>query len=590
MSKTLLLLAAALLAGCASSIPFKDLEGESDSSVDAAQPLTQPVGVVADTQFHESRGVASRYLGLGGDEVVDVTIRTGQQVIGSEDILTAALKRASSLPLVIHAGDAMDVSCQTEWEKFTRVMSSEKQRSPGSSTWLFTPGNHDGFLTGNFFPVNGDTYQPDFWANLCNAGQMRKPDKSQLHTLMPKHLVVQEYVKWLGGYFKPNETSQGCDKTKALCWQAYAPKSRPWQSFLVQIVRLPRTTEASFDVYAVLLDSSDYESRPYVSLFSFAAGREGSLSAAQLDAARSLLSTVPPQGKYFFVAHHPASDWREDKWSAARLSAWSSLLQDPRSLRFLVSAHTHTGSLRQNFTALGEFVELNTGSLADAPLYLRTLEFRRAANGRIGVRSEALPVDIDRQRCARLLPLRKVKDLDYDVDTQRTESARAGEQKLGPVAIATAVRYFFNFWESKHKELRPHLLAYADIVDESMPAMLPTDAPLRYNWTSIENGPPQHELLSGRKQVANELRANANCTTGVRKCSAQAKSNLLMAVEDYYADPKTPRDIREKAHELRLCMAVSAANDSAATKSEVRKLYHYIAKPWSMWLTPATVD
>lgn len=576
---TLWLLAATLLSGCAST-PLHEIEAKPDSSIDAAPLLTLPIGVVADTQVHESRGVASRYLGLGGDEVVDVTIRTGQQVIGSEDILTAALQRASSLPLIVHAGDAIDVSCQTEWKRFKRAMSSEEKSPPGPLTWLFTPGNHDGFLTGNVFPMDGDTYHPGFWANLCNAGQMWRPDKSPVHSFMPKHLLVQDYVRWLGGSFDRDEISRGCDKTGALCWAAYAPQRKPWQSFLVQLVRLPRAADAVLDVYALLLDSSDYESRPHVNLFSLRAGVEGSLSAAQLDAARSLLSSVPPQAKYFFIAHHPASDWRGDKWSVLRLAAWSSLLQDPRSLRFLVSAHTHTGSLRQNLTALGSFVELNTGSLADAPLYLRTLEFRRSPNGRIGVRSEALPVEVDRQRCAMMLPLHREGELDYDVDTQRTEGARAGERSIGPVAIASALRYFFNLWESKHKELRPHLLAYADVVDLTMP----TDATIKYTWTSTDSG-SESDTLHGSASVSKALRANAGCTTGVGRCSTQAKGNLLMEVERYYTDLNTPEDVRARAHELRLCMAVSAAYDSAASRSEVRRLYHYIAKPWSVWLT-----
>lgn len=64
--------------------------------------VTQPIGLISDTQIHESRGTAaSRYFSNTGDEIVEVTVRTGQQVIGSTDILWEVLNRLSSTALVI---------------------------------------------------------------------------------------------------------------------------------------------------------------------------------------------------------------------------------------------------------------------------------------------------------------------------------------------------------------------------------------------------------------------------------------------------------------------------------------------------------
>lgn len=80
-------------------------------------PLTQPVVLLADTQIHESRGTASHFWSLAGDEFFPVTIRTGQQVIGAPDMLLEALERTRDAPLLLHLhlGDAIDVSCQSEW-------------------------------------------------------------------------------------------------------------------------------------------------------------------------------------------------------------------------------------------------------------------------------------------------------------------------------------------------------------------------------------------------------------------------------------------------------------------------------------------
>jgi hypothetical protein len=577
MHKALLVVGALLLGGCATG-SFKELEGRPDPAIAAAQPLTEPIGLVADTQFHESRGVASRYFGLGGDELVDVTIRTGQQVIGAGAVLTAALERTASLPLVIHAGDAIDVSCQTEWSRFKQVMTSGPRGAPGATSWLFAPGNHDGFLTGNIFPTASGLYWDGYWTNLCNAGQLMASTQATRYSFMAKHNLVRDYVGLLGGRFGTDSKAWGCDAAGKLCWTAYAPSAEPWTSYLVQVVKLPQAAGSSVPVYAVLLDSSDYLVRPYLN--SLAAGLEGSLSYAQLNAARKLVSAVPATARYFFIAHHPAEDWKARKWSPERLGEWHALLRDPRSLNFLVSAHTHTGSLRRNESALGTFLELNTGSLADAPVYLRTLQFHGTREGRVGVLSEAVPIAVDAQRCTQLLPKAPSAGLDYGVDTQRSESDRAGERRPGPVALATALRYFFALWESKHKELRPQLLAYADIVE----AIMPAQATLTYVWTATDAG-RLSQTLNGPQGTAAELRQHANCIDGVRKCSVQAKGNLLLAVEDYFVNPATPADVRARAQEMMLCMAVTAANDSAAGKREVGRVHREIAQPWSFWLT-----
>ena len=583
MKTALLALGIALLAGCANSGGFKVVKGGPDPTVDATPALTMPIGLVADTQFHESRGVPSRYLGLGGDEFVDVTIRTGQQVIGAGDVLAAALKATATLPLVIHAGDAIDVSCETEWTRFKQTMTSSHRGEPGPATWLFTPGNHDGYLTGNIYPASSGLYWDGYWVNLCNAGQLMKSKTETKYSFMAKHKLVQDYVAMLGGSFGSDAKAEGCDTTGRLCWRAFAPMREPWRSFVVQAVRLPPATEQSAPVFAVLLDSSDYDDRPY--LDSFVAGKHGDLSQEQFDAVGDLLRRVPAEGKFFFIAHHPSSAWRVRSWGETRLMTWKRLMSDSRSLRFVVTAHTHEGSLRENTSLLGRFVELNTGSLADAPLYVRNLEFRRTSDGRIGFRSEAMQIGVDVARCKSILPIPADLRLDYGVETQRSLTERAGEKKPGLAALGNAIWYFFNLWESKHKELRPHLLGYADIVDATMPA----DATLSYVWTSTEAGTLSQSLRGGT-ETSRELREHANCRDGFRKCSAQSKANLLFAVEQYYNADTTPAAIKEQAREMRLCMAVMATNDSSAHNGRVKSVSESLAVPWAQWLPTGAAE
>lgn len=573
-----------LFGGCA-AVPYTLLDLPQGGPGADASALTVPIGLVADTQFHESRGVASRYVGLSGDEFVDVTVRSGQQVIGAADILKFALKRSLQFPLVIHVGDAIDVSCDTEWDHFKDIMRAGRGAHPSSTTWVFAPGNHDGFFTGNIFPKEKGWYRTEYWSNMCNAGRMWTNEKSRLYDLVSKNKIVSQYIKMLGDEIAADGWARGCTADTALCWSTFVSKNEPWRSFLLQRVLLPQAIDSKTSVYVLLLDSSNYDQRPY--LFSFAAGTRGDISYLQMQEATKLIKALPPDSRYFFIAHHPTSDWKARNWEGARREAWKSLVQDKRSLQFLVSAHTHEGSLRQTGNELGNIVELNTGSLSDAPVYMRSLEFRMNAVGRIGFRSEAIKLRSENRDCDVLEPLASKKGFEYGVDTQRSENARASEKPMlirYAKATQSALRNFFKYWEAKHKELRPQLLAYADVVDKTMP----DDAEISYTWTETDNG-PKKEDLRGKVAVSFALRKYANCVDGKGKCSVQAKGSLLLALEDYYwRDDKVPAEVKQKAYALRLCMATSAATDSLteAGKNNVDRIEKQISVPWTVWLTP----
>lgn len=53
--------------------------------------------------------------------------------------------------MVLHLGDATDISCPDELDSVFNVLDKEAE-----GMWFFTPGNHDGLLAGNFA-----NYQPD---------------------------------------------------------------------------------------------------------------------------------------------------------------------------------------------------------------------------------------------------------------------------------------------------------------------------------------------------------------------------------------------------------------------------------------------
>lgn len=586
------MLAVAALAGCASDRKGASVPFESDWEPSGKRRLTQPIALIADTQIHESRAVASRYFNRSGDEFVPVTLRTGQQVIGAADVLLHAMNRAKSYPLVLHGGDAIDISCATEWNLFLAAMSAAGRPEPGPTSWLFAPGNHDGFLTGNMYPMAdgaGDLYVESYWRNLCNAGRVFV-EKKHRHAYMPKEQIVASYEAMLEKHGVTTDQGRTCNTDGSLCWATRIKRGDlQWTSYVVQRVRIPSEKNSHVPVYAVLADSSDFAHRPYLRP-STLAGLHAGISVDQLRAMKQLVADLPPQARYFFVTHHPFKAWDMKEWNVEARALWNELNGDHRSLRFLVSAHTHEGSLRLHQDESGSMIELNTGSLSDAPVYLRSLWFEEDSKGSIGFRSAAIPLKAKESApgCLSAAFPPRVPEHDYSVRGQDTESDRASKWPM-PVryvgAMFSALGHFLRFWSGKHSELRPQLLAYADVAERAIPPEV------RFSYHPFgefgkEENPIRPTVLVGGLGVADALRTNANCTSGAGLCSVQAKANLLLALENYFwFDPSTPQDVKAEAHRLRLCLALAATAESphpdSSESERVNTLSREIGSDWA---------
>ncbi|MFW9081963.1 metallophosphoesterase [Pseudomonas sp. P2757] len=594
-----LLVAMGAVAGCANGPKGVPVDPGKDWTQSGKTELTQPIALIADTQIHESRGVASRYFNRSGDEVVPVTLRTGQQVIGAADILAYAMERAKSYPLVVHAGDAIDVSCSTEWNLFMAAMGASGRPGPGPTSWLFAPGNHDGFLTGNMYPkddADGRIYVKSYWSNLCNAGQVWS-DHQRRYSQMPKEEIVSRYAAMLARDTAVDSKNPNCNPDGSLCWATRIRRGDlQWTSYIVQRVRLPAAQSGGTPVYALLLDSSDFDQRPYLKPSGLAGLRAG-VSTDQLRALKHLTADLPSEARYFFIAHHPFDVWSGNDWSIEKRDLWNELNGDPRSLHFLVSAHTHTGALLSHNGEYGSLTELNTGSLSDAPVYLRNLKFEADSRGAVGFRSAAIPLIAKQSspNCDGAQLSKSSDEWDYSVRNQDTESDRTSTYpKLirYTAAAFSAVGHWFKFWSGKHEELRPQLLAYADVAERTMPA----SQEFKYYpfGERDDHGTPMRPVvLRGPAEVAQKLRANANCDTGAGFCSAQAKGNLLLALDTYYwLDPATPQTVKDKAHSLRLCMALAAAAESpypgSSEQDKVNTITRSVSVEWSGRLSPGS--
>ncbi len=561
---------AVLLAGCASD-PKNPVESKNLNRWDASgqQALTLDIGLISDTQFHESRAYPSPVLQQSGDNFVPVTLRSAQQVIGADDILQRALKLAERLPLILHVGDALDVSCATEWQRFEGIMTQAKGL-PGPGSWIYTPGNHDGFLAGNMHPPATGMVNIAQWDKLCDAGM------GNAHRRFDKNDVIQAYSDLMQISLQPQKTTTGCSADKRHCWAIRKFDDKPWQSFIVQLVRMPESGPGAMPIYAILLDSSNYFERVNQ------AGSHGELLSQQLQAARSLM---PDEGRYFLVAHHPPDFWITKKWTPADHADWEQLVNDARSLHFIITSHTHRGGLYDHGKRLGGLIELNTGSLADAPIYMRTIKFTQGAQGEIGVVSPAAIKLMSANDCKPHIPDRGQGPLDYSAKAQRNDLTRGDASK----ASAWGARAALSLWEAahrdeeKHWELQFQLLAYADIAERTFPI----DQPLPYRWTlSRDHTVYAFDPLTGRDMVVKRLREFASCRPSSEEhlCSLQAKENLLLALDRFYRETKP----LEKAALMRLCMALDAADESPwdLTLGTLTKLRGQVDQQWSIQLSP----
>ncbi|MCL9799830.1 hypothetical protein [Pseudomonas sp. AKS31] len=560
------LLAILILGGCTNQLP-QEWPEKSDPVVQnrPTQPLTLPIMLLADTQFHESRGTASRYWSLAGDEFVPVTIRTGQQVIGAGDLLLRALQQGSQYPLALHLGDGMDVSCQTEWALFNEVM-RQGRGHPSSTSWLFTPGNHDGYLVGNFYPGRKGLYREDYWSNVCNVGRSYTKGKPS-HDRMPKELVVNEYINALKGKAFGSKNPQSdsfCLENNRLC-VAYRIAFRPWESYIVQLVKLPAADATQKNIYAVLLDTSDYPKRPYINFSGPVAGVDAGISTEQIDTVIRLVSKLPESSRFFLAGHHAFKDWKFAEWDKAKADKFVALNSNKHSLGFIITAHTHEGGWYEHQLNQTILKELNTGSLADAPLYFRTLVFEQGENGAIDVVSDRFL--LERKPLPYCAEYHTPADgSGYSVNDQQSENERLSSapallRRTG--AMFRAVGHFFAFWKAKHAELKPQLLAYADVVEATIPEQT--------SFTYYPFSSSYALTISGGGILAAHLRSLANCNHP-EQCSVQQKGNLLYGLEKYFWFSDTPVAEKNAAHARRYCAALVSAQEAGKGSAVVAEV------------------
>jgi hypothetical protein len=391
-----------LLAGCAGFVPQS---GPPPDPPGEFVGLTRPFIAVGDTQEHESTGFPMHDNDGAVDSYVEVAQRPPEQPLFGRRILEWAIQSHPDEPL-IHLGDVLDMSCQSEISRMGHIFAAAKQPA------AILPGNHDGLMFGIFnYRVLDTLFDPGAqrWDRACRRGA--SPDTlgdtgRGRGAALTKSEFIRQYVAMLatgphphGGLKAPAQ--QGDEQ---LSW--HNPNLRAfveaievgivggWRyagSFIAQKLRLPAAPGASRRVTMIALDTNQVGAliSTWDMLRGKSPGSSGHIRSDQVDAiTKWVVEAQRAREIVVFAGHH---NWNQlSLGSQLRLARLMSGLDHPL---VYVSAHTHRGFWALHRTGFERpLLELNVSSLSDWPIAYRRISFGYDSRAnRLQVRGELMP-------------------------------------------------------------------------------------------------------------------------------------------------------------------------------------------------------
>lgn len=416
-----------LAAGCASL----DRTQERHTSLMGPMRVSAPLLLTGDNQEHEQSGLPNALSGGLADALAEVTIRQPFHGLFGRKLLDYVLREAQGAP-VLHLGDLLDLSCDSEFERMQRVLLATP------STVLIAPGNHDGLLNG-VFNFNERAARLGIgaltWRLRCQSSDLlKRPDRGypqrqedqDWRAMMARDEYLRCYLALLevkasiepgrygGGDCKEarqvvplhyavapaGSRAQITDIRGRIVPSVFAPaqqgasrSERFTASWLVQKLHLPAPPGGA-SVGVIAIDTTHID-RPGDDGFDYMlaalAGRNpgytGYVGRAQLVAIGELAAQAREDVVVFAGHHH----W--DSLNAAdRAALGLAMARSGRPLIYL-SAHTHTGFWKTHETEQGSpLIELNVSSLADWPVAYRIVRFELdETSGAVRVLSPLLP-------------------------------------------------------------------------------------------------------------------------------------------------------------------------------------------------------
>ena len=365
--------------------------------------LTRPVIVLGDTQEHESTGFPMHDNDGAVDEYVEVAQRPPEQPLFGRRVLEWALLSHPEDP-VIHMGDLLDVSCESELDRMRKVFQVARQPH------VILPGNHDGLLFGIF---NYDVFDNLFsgktsdWDRACRRGRGERSAvvEPRSGAALTKRGYIVAYLNSLAG--GPHSRIPGLPMPKSsettYSWRNADPagfieaieatilSDRSFaRSFVAQKLRLPPAAGAPRRVTIIGLDTNQITE--FISTLDtvrgISPGHFGNVLSDQIDAVSPWVEEARRAGDIVvFAGHH---NWNQlNLATRERVSALMLSVDNPL---VYVSAHTHRGYWASHRILTRSMLELNVNSLSDWPISYRRMSFSwdEAAN-RLKVSADIMP-------------------------------------------------------------------------------------------------------------------------------------------------------------------------------------------------------
>jgi hypothetical protein len=394
---------------------LKNIVADNHVMLEKKNSNTNPLGFffVSDNQFNNIFGDPQVLRSKVADKVVVVAIRPPRLDLYAPDILEHTLRKQGKDKFVVHLGDATNIACWNEWNKFTNRMKPKMFGKKIHKGWVMVPGNHDFFFLGN---TAGHHWSKrggfkSMWAHACNDTEYpSKLPKNLKEVILTKGEFVKSYLNKLrdqGNIYRlkkdfPYTGKANCKnskiatrfgltepstKFKTCNWKSKDPNSFlqrlhyklplkddvrvEYRALLVQEVALNPPGSKPYHYRGILMDTQDYHINPSIAINTFFGkiskyfgkvnpGENGAIQKRQGDIIKDWIKENNKIHKkentiYVFMGHHPYDTLLY--LSKARLNG---IFNDLEYYMY-VSSHTHFGWIKKHLTVS----ELNVGSVTD---------------------------------------------------------------------------------------------------------------------------------------------------------------------------------------------------------------------------------
>ncbi|MCH4295922.1 metallophosphoesterase [Shewanella sp. 3B26] len=377
VSASILAISTVLIVGC-STLTDKDLAKHQmpqhtvlQSEVTGSSLI--PVTLIADNQINNVLTDPYILRNSFADMVSPVAIRPPALDLFAPQVLSEILQRETAqarTPLMVHLGDALNIACRQEWERFVGqfgflprhsvapYLGQAQEPAPEIDGLVMAPGNHDFF---NYGVTAGTWWQgtawsvEEAWARGCQGSFDPNAD-ADTNAHMTKNRFLEEYVHLLQQQPQLYSGSRlGCSGTESCEFTGIKgyrlqrlhielDEEKPWRSWILQEYWLGELAGGQ-QLRMILLDTTDYEGTPsnLVGAIPFLPGvnpgLNGQVRRKQLSALTQILNDHPGD-KFLIMGHHPLKALQDTSKPLLKE------LERPEILAYF-SAHTHFGFVNQ---------------------------------------------------------------------------------------------------------------------------------------------------------------------------------------------------------------------------------------------------